>query len=144
MRGDRMRKGATTTVRILGAALAVAGLSVVASTGAVAATKFPSIKPTVPTDVQVASGVAELVVSWSPPTYDGEWVNRFGVDVPYVITDYDLKGVPAKSWASCDDLSLSCTVTGLRAGHTYDVEVRVWNAKGKHSGWTVAVPGTPT
>ena len=85
----------------------------------------------------------ELVVSWSPPAYDGEFLNRFGQPVPYVITDYDLKGVPAKAWASCVDLDLTCTVTGLKSGHTYQVSVKVWNAKGKHSVWTTPVPGTP-
>lgn len=31
------------------------------------------------------------------------------------------------------DTSGSCTLTHLKVGTTYHVEVRVWNAKGKHS-----------
>jgi hypothetical protein len=133
-------------VRVAAATVTLVGLTAAGATGAGAtADKVakPSPRPSVPQDVTVESGPGQLVVSWQPPAYDGEFLNRHGVDVPYVITDYDLKGVPAKSWASCPDLSLTCTVTGLRSGHTYEVSVKVWNANGKHSVWTAAVPGTP-
>lgn len=36
------------------------------------------------------------MVAWSPPSCNGEFVNRLRVDVSYVITDYDLRGVPNK------------------------------------------------
>jgi len=144
MTGHVTRRGAVRTGRLVGsmAAVAVLTLSVAGPAGAVK--DKPDPRPSLPLNVQVQSGPGELVVSWSAPTYNGEWLNKHGVDVPYVITDYDLGGVPAKTWASCVDLNMTCTVTGLRPGHTYQVKVKVWNAKGRHSGWTVPVPGTPS
>jgi hypothetical protein len=143
--GRRIGPGRTARTAVAGAAVAV--LVVVGTTAAGAsATKVakPSPRPSLPLAVQVTPGPGQLVVSWSPPAYTGAFLNRFGVDVPYVITDYDLKGVPAKSWASCVDLDRTCTVTGLKPGHTYQVGVKVWNAKGAHSGWTAPVAGTPS
>jgi hypothetical protein len=128
------------------AATACLALAAPAAAGASGATeKRPSKVPSVPLDLTVVPGTAsgELVVSWSPPAYDGEYLNRHGQAVPYVITDYDLRGVPGKSWATCVDLSLTCTLTGLRPGHTYEVTARVWNAKGKHSPLTAPVEGIP-
>ena len=138
--GSRTGRGARADaarvlVVLVGAVTLVAGLATTAG----AAPTRPSRHPTVPLGVTVTSSPGELVVSWSPPAYDGEYLNRKGVYVPYVITDYDLKGVPKKSWESCVDLSLSCTITGLRVGHTYDISVDVWNALGKHSPHTVPV-----
>jgi hypothetical protein len=146
----RTRIGHSRTARLLAAAIGTVCLVVAVSTSAGAGAGTwkpgPSPKPTVPLDVTVAPGPGsgELVVSWSPPAYNGEFLNRHGQDIPYVITDYDLKGVPAKTWADCVDLSLTCTVAGLRPGHTYEVSVKVWNAKGRHSPFTVPVPGTAT
>jgi hypothetical protein len=144
MTAQGTRRGTVRTGRLLAALAAVAAMTVAGATGAGATGTKPSVRPSAPQDVQVQSGPGQLVVSWSPPAYNGEFVKRGGVDVPYVITDYDLAGVPAASWATCVDLDLTCTVTGLKPGHTYEVRVKVWNAKGKHSGWTAPVPGTPT
>jgi hypothetical protein len=144
----RARRKRAVAGLVLAAATAVSCLGPAAPTVAGAATakpKPPSKAPSVPQDVTVVpgSGHGELVVSWSPPLYDGEYLNHLGVAVPYVITDYDIAGVPAASWATCVDLSLSCTLTGLRSGKTYEVGVRVYNAKGRHSKVTARVPGTP-
>ena len=141
----RVRNGRTGVARVVVALAAVAAMALAVPATAGAAGTKPSIRPTVPLDVTVVPGpvAGELVVSWQPPAYDGEFINHLGTAVPYVITDYDLKGVPARSWASCVDLDLTCTVPGLRSGHTYEVAVRVWNAKGKHSPYTATVPGTP-
>jgi hypothetical protein len=143
----RIRGGRSAAALALATVASVACLALAAPVGAGAATrpKPPSKAPSLPQDVTVVPGPAagELVVSWQPPLYDGEYLNRFGVAVPYVITDYDIAGVPKGSWATCVDLSLSCTVTGLKAGKTYEVGVRVYNAKGKHSTVTPRVPGTP-
>ena len=125
-----------------GACLMLAAPSSAMAVGASVAK--PSKVPSVPLDLTVVPGPAsgQLVVSWAPPAYDGSFLNRFGQPVAYVLTDYDLKGVPAASWAGCVDLSLTCTVTGLRPGHTYAVAVRVWNAKGKRSPFTTSVSVT--
>jgi hypothetical protein len=144
MRTADQRKMTSRATRFLAAAVGTACLVLTVPTGAGASTAKPSPVPSVPLNVTVTPGPGsgELVVSWSPPAYNGEFLNRFGQDIPYVITDYDLKGVPAKKWANCVDLSLTCTVSGLRPGHTYQVSVKVWNAKGRHSPFTVPVPGT--
>jgi hypothetical protein len=136
------------TRRAMAGLAAVACLALAAPTAAGATgtrTPPPSKVPSLPqgVTVQPGPGPGQLVVSWSPPAYDGEFLNRFGVPVPYVITDYDLKGVPKASWASCPDLNLTCTVSGLRSGHTYEIAVRAYNAKGRHSHYTAPVPGTP-
>ena len=120
-------------------------VSVPASAGAAGTgVAKPSKVPSLPLDVAVTPGSAsgQLVVSWAPPAYNGAFLNRLGQTVPYVITDYDLKGVPAASWAGCVDLSLTCTVTGLKPGHTYAIGVKVWNAKGKHSKFTPTISVT--
>jgi hypothetical protein len=123
----------------------IAGLLAITALPAVAgATANPSHRPTVPLNVAASSTPGQLVVSWSPPAYNGEYRNRLGVDVPYVLTDYDLKGVPEASWAACPDLALSCPLVGLKVGHTYKIRVRVWNALGKHSIWTTPVTATYT
>ena len=146
----QVRSRRRTTRLALAVATAVSCLAlaspVVAGATTQPKTKPPSKAPSVPLDVVVTTGPAagELVVSWQPPAYDGEFLNHLGVAVPYVITDYDVVGVPKASWAACVDLSLSCTVTGLKAGKTYQVGVRVYNAKGKHSPVTARVPGTPS
>ncbi len=103
--------------------------------------KAPSKQPSPVQFVQAVPGQAAgtVVVTWAPPAYNGNWVNRFGVTLPYVITDYDLMGVPAKSWSACNDMSFTCTVVGLKPGKTYNVKVKVWNAKGRHSKATPAV-----
>ena len=120
----------------------IAGLLVIAALPTAAgAAANPSRRPTVPQDVTVTAAPGQLVVSWSPPAYNGEYRNRLGVDVPYVITDYDLKGVPEASWAACPDLALTCPLVGLKVGHTYKIAVKVWNALGKHSTWTTPVDG---
>lgn len=142
---DARRRGVIST---MAAAVAVACLTVAGPTAVGAAGSRPKPPSKVPSQpqvlmVQVGTAPGQLVVSWSPPAYDGEFLNRFGQPVPYVITDYDLKGVPKASWAACPDLDLTCTVTGLRSGHTYEIAVRVYNAKGKHSTYTATVPGTP-
>ena len=131
-------------VRVLTAVVATAclALAVPAGAGAGRWPPHPSPAPTVPLDVTVTPGPGQLVVSWSPPAYTGEFVNRHGQDIPYVLTDYDVKGAPAKNWAACPDLALTCTATGLRPGHTYKIAVRVWNAKGRHSPYTVPVLAT--
>ncbi|HEY5108233.1 MAG TPA: fibronectin type III domain-containing protein [Acidimicrobiales bacterium] len=136
--GGRRNVLARAAVAVVGAAVLTAGLS----TGAGATSSLPSIRPTVPLQVTVTPGPGQLVVSWSPPAYNGDWVNRFGQVVPYVITDYDLKGVPRKTWATCVDTTLSCTLTGLKVGKTYDISVKVWNAKGRHSPFTTPVSVT--
>jgi hypothetical protein len=138
-RGTRRAMAAVATA-------ACAALAVPAAAGATGTrTPPPSKAPSLPqgVTVQPGPGPGQLVVSWSPPAYNGEFLNRVGVPVPYVITDYDLKGVPKASWASCVDLNLTCTVSGLRSGHTYEIGVRVYNAKGRHSSYTAPVPGTP-
>ena len=133
----------------MAAVTAVSCLALAAPGAAGAATKPkpkpPSKAPSLPQDVTVVAGptAGERIVSWQPPLYDGEYLNHLGVAVPYVITDYDIAGVPLASWATCVDLSLSCTVTGLKSGKTYEVGVRVYNAKGRHSKVTARVPGTP-
>jgi hypothetical protein len=129
----------------VGAAVVIAGLvmTVALPTVAGAGTKL-SHRPSVPLNVTVAAAPGELVVSWSPPAYNGEYLNRLGVPKTYVITDYDLKGVPAPSWAACPDLALSCPLVGLKVGHSYSVRVKVWNALGKHSTWTAPVRFTYT
>jgi len=145
MREHGKRSGAG---RLTAAAAAVACLALAAPAVSGAATtrvKPPSKAPTEPLalTVQAGPGPGQLVVSWAPPAYAGEFLNRFGQPVAYVLTDYDLKGVPKASWASCPDLDLTCTVSGLRSGHTYQIAVRVYNAKGRHSHYTATVPGTP-
>ena len=135
----------TRRLPAMGAAIVVAGLLVVAALPVAAgAAANPSHKPTVPLNVTVSAAPGELVVSWSPPAYNGEYRNRLGVDVPYVITDYDLKGVPKASWAACPDLATTCPLVGLKVGHTYKIAVKVWNALGVHSTWTVPVTATYT
>ncbi len=139
----RPRTRRATAALVVLVCLALAGPAAAGAAGA--GSKFPSKRPSVPLDVTVTTGGADqLIVSWSPPTYTGEFINRLGVPVAYVITDYDLKGVPAKSWATCPDLALTCTVSGLKPGHTYEIAVRVWNANGKFSPYTTTVAGTPT
>lgn len=144
----RTRRRRPTPRLALAAVTAVSCLALAAPVVAGATTtkpKPPSRVPTLPQDVTVVPGPdpGELIVSWQPPLYDGEYLNHLGVAVPYVITDYDIAGVPKASWATCVDLSLSCTVTGLKSGKTYEVGVRVYNAKGKHSTVTPRVPGVP-
>jgi len=148
MTGHTTRHGRSGVGRWLAAVVAAGCTTAVLATGVAAgagsATVFPSLKPTVPLGVTVTPHPGTLVVAWSPPAYNGEYVNRFGVDVPYVITDYDLRGVLNKSWKTCVDTSGSCTLTHLKVGSTYHIEVRVWNAKGKHSPWTKPVTVTYT
>ncbi len=108
------------------------------STTAPAATRATTVPPRRPSpvqDVQVAAGTAPgtLVVTWSAPAYNGAYLNAQRVVTPFAITDYDILGVPAKTWAACDDLSFQCTVTGLRPGVTYAIRMVVWNALGRRS-----------
>jgi len=138
-RGARVK--AIRGVAALAASIALVGA--LATTAGAAPTR-PSRRPSAPLGVTATAGPGQLVVSWSPPAYNGEYLNRHGVYVPYVITDYDLKGVPKKSWESCVDLSLSCTITGLRVGHTYEISVDVWNALGKRSPYSAPVAVTYT
>ena len=144
MRSHGNRTGRLTVALVSLVCLTLAAPAVAGASGA--HVKPPSKVPSQPQGltVQAGPGPGQLVVSWSPPAYPGEFLNRFGQPVAYVLTDYDLKGVPKASWASCPDLDLTCTVTGLRSGHTYEIGVRVFNAKGKHSTYTATVPGTPT
>jgi len=146
MRTHREQTGAArlTAALVAVACLALATPAVAGASGA--RVKPPSKVPTQPQGltVQAGPGAGQLVVSWSPPTYPGEFLDRFGQPVAYVLTDYDLKGVPKASWAACADLDLTCTLGGLRSGHTYAIGVRVYNAKGKHSTYTATVAGTPT
>ena len=60
-----------------------------------------------------------------------------------MITDYDLKGVPARLVGGLPRPGAHLHGPGTRSGHTYEIAVRVWNAKGKHSPYTATVPGTP-
>ncbi len=115
------------------------------STGAGAVGTAPSVRPTVPLGVTVTPGPGpgELTVAWSAPSYTGEFINMHGAAVAYGITDYDLKGVPARSWATCNDLLMTCIATGLRSSRTYQVSVVVWNTKGKHSPPSSPVAATP-
>ena len=138
------RPGTRTVARALAVAVGATTLAVMLPTAVGAASSRPSRKPTVPLGVTVTPGPGQLVVSWSPPAYNGDYINRVGQTVPYVITDYDLKGIPKNSWASCVDLALSCTLTGLKVGHTYAIGVDVWNALGKHSSFTARVSATYT
>ena len=89
--------------RLVAALVAVACLMLAVPSSAVAvgaSVAKPSKVPTVPLDLTVVPGPAsgQLVVSWAPPAYDGSYLNRFGQPVAYVLTDYDLKGIPAASW----------------------------------------------
>ena len=143
--GHRARTGRLTrAAAALGTVACLAMVTPLAAGASGTTAKRPSRVPSVPLGLTVVPGTVsgQLVVSWSPPAYDGEYINRFGHAVSYVITDYDLKGVPAKSWTTCVDLSLTCTATGLRPGHTYEIGVMVWNAKGRHSPKTALVAGT--
>ena len=138
------RRGGRGRARAAAVAAGALCLALLAPAQAGAAGSKPSRRPSVPTGLTVVPGPGQLVISWSPPLYPGAFVNQHGVTVDYTITDYDLKGIPAKSWASCVDLDRTCTVTGLKTGHTYEVAVKVWNANGKHSPFSAPVPGTPT
>jgi len=134
--------------RLLVAVMGVSTLLLVipgVSTEAGAVGTAPSVRPTVPLGVTVTPGPGpgELTVAWSAPSYAGEFINMHGVAVAYGITDYDLKGVPARSWATCNDLLMTCIATGLRSSRTYQVSVVVWNTKGKHSPPSVPVAATP-
>ena len=92
----------------------------------------PATVPTVPTAVTATSFAnTQSVVSWTAPASNG--------GAP--ISGYTVTSSPGGF--TCANATTSCTVTGLKSGHTYQVSVKVWNAKGKHSVWTTPVPGTP-
>jgi len=149
-RRDRAERGQTRrrATRLVASVIGVASLMLVVPGGSTvsgATGSAPSVRPTVPLAVTVTPGPGpgELTVAWSAPSYTGEFINMHSVAVAYGITDYDLKGVPARSWASCNDLLMTCTATGLRSTRTYQVSVVVWNTKGKHSPPSVPVAATP-
>lgn len=162
MAGERIRRVAWGTVQ---AATVLAGSAVLALALTASATAATDVAPVAavssgpapaplqkagqapsrrPSPVQYVTAVpgtsaGSVLVTWSPPAYNGSFLNRHRLAIPYGITDYDILGVPAKTWASCDDMSFACTVTGLTPGKSYAIRMVVWNARGRRSVATTPV-----
>ena len=100
--------------------------------------------PAAPAAPSVTGGAAQLSVSWSAPSANGS-----------AITDYDVryreKATPAPAWTETADTSSSttrtATITGLRDGMEYEVQVRAGSSVGdgpwSSSGSATTAAGAP-
>ena len=120
------------------------------------ATGTPVGKPSAPDTVEIASGNARLIVSWSAPTSNGATVNGF--KLRYCNTDDSNKDCYSDKddWTTVNVSGGSTrtkTVTGLTNGDNYDLEIATTSSNGGNSDWSSAgsawpggpnAPSTPT
>ena len=106
----------------------------------------PIGKPSYPDTVEIASGGARLIVSWSTPTSNGATVNGF--KLRYCNTNDSNKDCSSDydDWTTVTVSGGSTrtkTITGLTNGDSYDVEIATRSSNGGDSDWYSAGSGTP-
>jgi hypothetical protein len=76
-------------------------------------------------EVEVAKGAGFLTAAWSAPEWDGG-----SAVVGYSVIVVDQAGNSLAAWRNVAADVRNTSITGLKAGHTYDVYVAADNAKG--------------
>ena len=95
-------------------------------------TATPATVPSAPNAPSLATGNAQIMVSWSAPNANGA-----------SITHYDLQHRISGSWTLVENISgTSRTITGLTNGTAYQVRVRAANSAGDGS-WSATATATP-
>ncbi|MYK87931.1 MAG: hypothetical protein F4018_06060, partial [Acidobacteria bacterium] len=88
-------------------------------------------RPDAPT---VTGGAAEVAVSWIAPDNDGPEITGYDLQ-------YRAQGESSWTEASSPDAALSLTITGLKAGTTYQFQVRAVSSEGAGE-WSESGEGT--
>ena len=115
--------------------LYVAATNAIGSSTPVGVMATAVTSPAAPTNVTVSARAASILVSWDPTTDSGG-----GADPSYTAIATDALG----NATSCTTSQLTCSISGLANGTTYDIQVLALNVVG----WSPGAPGglvsTPT